>query len=258
MLRKCLDGDNNYAELVSPYSNKNTWKTPCRCSIINEFSRKSSQTDVGMGENDRKLFCHNDFFNYMNSRKVLTTKSIDFESKSTSYNSFTSIATLDYSANSIILILSTLNARILMLKHDLLNNVAVKYDEVNLLKSLEKFSFHSTTPLLYSASNINLAVIDTSKTNNTTLHPKRTLFVTYDRFLFKINLQNCEQFETCESCLGIGENQMRSSNPFCGWCVYEQKCMLKHTCSKKTVIGEYLKFYKWDIFQRRIYLFFKK
>jgi len=34
MLRKCMDGDNSAAELVSPYSNMQTWKAPCRCSMI--------------------------------------------------------------------------------------------------------------------------------------------------------------------------------------------------------------------------------
>ena len=238
MLRKCLDGDNNYAELVSPYSNKNTWKTPCRCSIINEFSRKSSQSDM---ENDRKLFCHNDFFNYMNSRKTLTIKSIGMKGRNNNNNgksnTFTSITTLNFKENSLILILSTLNARVLMLKYDLENNAALKYDEVNLLKALPT-AVNSQTPLLSSALNINLAVLDTSANRLSEDTPlKRDLFVTFDRYLYAINLQNCEQFTDCESCLGIKENQA-ASNPFCGWCVYEQKCMLKETCNKRTKIGK--------------------
>jgi hypothetical protein len=250
MLRKCLDGDNNYAELVSPYSNKNTWKTPCRCSIINEFSRKSSSSqsadepNSNNNNNDhRKLFCHNDFFNYMNSRKVLSMKSLELKlSKlSTTTNSFTSIATLNNNNNdnddTIVLILSTLNARILMLKHHMLTNTATQYDEVNLVNALkenyalEHVSLNAQAQFI-SASNINLAVLDTTSANKI----KRALFVAYDRFLFKIDLQNCEQFTTCETCLGIRENQ-QVSNPFCGWCVYEQKCMLKQTCSRKTMIG---------------------
>ncbi len=97
MLHKCLDGDNSYAELVSPYSNKNTWKTPCRCSIINDSSRRSSTTQSDL-LNERKLFCHNDLFNYMNSRQTLTTKAIDLQyagEQSFKTKSITSIATLN-------------------------------------------------------------------------------------------------------------------------------------------------------------------
>ena len=234
MLRKCLDGDNSYAELVSPYSNKNTWKTPCRCSIINENSRKSSQFDM---QNDRKLFCHNDFFNYMNSRKTLSIRAISMDLRATT---FTGIATMDYDPISLILVVSTLNADIIMLKYEIASNLAVKYDEISVWSAVANAS---STVSAHSAMNMNLALIDTStsliENNRTNIDIQRTLFVTYDRFLFKVDLQNCEQFSTCESCLGIRPSQT-VSNPFCGWCVYEQKCMLKQTCSRKTILGRIL------------------
>lgn len=112
MLRKCLDGDNNFAELVSPYSNKNTWKTPCRCSYLNDYSRKSPQSD------DRKLFCHNDFFNYINSRKTLTIQSINLNI-SDKIKPISSLVSLNTdSSEKLVLILSTLDAKVYMFLFD--------------------------------------------------------------------------------------------------------------------------------------------
>lgn len=56
---------------------------------------------------------------------------------------------------------------------------------------------------------------------------QRTLFATYDRYLYKINLQNCKQFHTCDTCLNGFES---ISNPFCGWCVYKQECSMQKDC----------------------------
>jgi hypothetical protein len=77
MLRKCLEGDNNYGELVSPYSNKNSWKTPCRCSTMSDTTAKKPA--LLSTSDHRKLFCHNDMFNYMNSRQTLTLRSIEMD-----------------------------------------------------------------------------------------------------------------------------------------------------------------------------------
>lgn len=117
MLRKCLDGDNTYAELVSPYSNKNTWKTPCRCSVINDFSRKSfsSQTaNTADLPNEQRLFCHNDFFNYMNSRRTLGLKSIQMDAR---LGAVTAVVGLNSNhqfptRNKVILVLATLDFKL--------------------------------------------------------------------------------------------------------------------------------------------------
>ena len=173
----------------------------------------------------------------------LTIKSVELadvnaeNQVATTTTTFTSIVTLNYDASSLILVISTLNAHILKFKYDVASNVAVKYDQIDLLESV--YNVTSLVSVASAALNINLAVIDSS-IDDTELSPaKRTLFVTYDRYLFKVNMQNCEQFDTCESCLGIRERQV-VSNPFCGWCVYEQKCMLKQACSKKTILGKWI------------------
>ena len=203
MLRKCLDGDNSYAELVSPYSNKYTWKTPCRCSVITDFSRKLPQSDV-LNLNERKLFCHNDFFNYMNSRRTLSIKSIGIELPNT--KPITSIVTMNVDnenpdSNSLVLILSTLDAQIYMLNFDVQNNYAKIYDQISLASV--KSSAGQISLSTSAALNINLVVSQSEMLNAT----RRSLYVTYDRYLYKINLQNCEQYRTCETCLnGASQN----------------------------------------------------
>jgi hypothetical protein len=202
MLRKCLDGDNTYAELVSPYSNKYTWKTPCRCSVINDFSRKLPQSDIF---SDRKLFCHNDFFNYMNSRKTLSIKSIGIAELN---RPITSIASLNARINenesnqNIVLILATLDSQILMFNYNTSANVAYKYDQISLING-KSISAKQHIPASASLS-INLAVVESDVFNETS---KRVLYATYDRYLYKINLQNCEQYRTCEICLNGASNR---------------------------------------------------
>jgi hypothetical protein len=80
MLRKCLAGNNDYGELVSPYSNKNSWKTACCCSTMTDqikrpsFSSSSSSSSFNTiltGHEQCKLFIHNDKFSYINSRRAL-------------------------------------------------------------------------------------------------------------------------------------------------------------------------------------------
>jgi hypothetical protein len=212
MLNNCLEGDNNYAELVSPYSNKNTWKTPCRCSIINDSNRKSRVSSSDSSSTDRKLFCHNDIFNYINSRKLLTIRSIEIQDQMPTTKSFTSLVTLNHSTDSLVLILATSDARIVMLRYDIRNNRAQEYDQIELATTYNPAS-------ISSAFSINLAVHE----NNST----RSLYVTYGRYLYKINLQHCAMFDTCESCV-----EKKRANPFCGWCVYEQRCLLRNQCSE--------------------------
>lgn len=120
MLRKCMDGDNSYAELVSPYSNKATWKAPCRCSMIMDLWRNIEPFDRG---NDRKLFCHNDYFNYLNGRMPLTLNSISIYEKTNIQltKTITGIVAVpsDVTENSpLVLILSTLDAKITMASYD--------------------------------------------------------------------------------------------------------------------------------------------
>ena len=217
MLNKCLDGNNNYAELVSPYSNKNTWKAPCRCSMIADYWKKSAQFDII--NNERKLFCHNDYFNYMNGRQPLTLNAIKLD-VSNQIKAITSLVTIGTNNEQIVLILSTLDSQIVMSVYNPLTNEAIKYDQINIATVLSSY------PAIINkqtAMSINLAILD--ETTN------RFLYITYDKYLIKINLQNCQQFQTCETCMNGGG----TLNPFCGWCVYEQKCLAEQLCIKRTL-----------------------
>lgn len=199
MLRKCIDGDNSFAELVSPYSNKYTWKTPCRCSIITEFSRKLSQFDAS---NERKLFCHNDLFNYMNSRRTLTMYSIKTELGNR--KPITSIATANVNkgdAHRLAIILATLDAQIYMLDYDLHTDFARIYDQVGLV-NVKSASIKPPVMSSSAALDINLVVVESELTNST----RHVLYATYDKYLYKINLQNCDQYRTCEMCLNGADN----------------------------------------------------
>ncbi|RNA23642.1 plexin-A2 isoform X1 [Brachionus plicatilis] len=212
MLKNCLKGDNTYAELVSPYSNKNTWKTPCRCSVINEFPYQTSR------EYNPSLFCQNDFFNYMNSRKTLSTQSIRLDAD---MEPVTAIASLNTDhTDRIILIVSTVDAKIGMLVHSLEKNTASIYEQINLLKSAHFYHRPTLSKSAVFEINLDLVSVDSGDVS------KRLLYATYDKYLFKIDLQNCQQYQNCDTC--------RSVNPFCGWCVYTQKCTLKKSCQIET------------------------
>ena len=131
MLSKCMDGDNSYAELVSPYSNKATWKAPCRCSMITDLWKDMEQSDR---LNIRKLFCHNDYFNYLNGRVPLTLNSIQlYDGQNKNNNHYKGGAPLLFSkvitavsvlvidgeeSPSIVMILATLDAKLLMTTYD--------------------------------------------------------------------------------------------------------------------------------------------
>jgi hypothetical protein len=56
---------------------------------------------------------------------------------------------------------------------------------------------------------------------------ERALYATLDRFLYKIDLQSCDEFKTCATCLA---RQSLAGNPFCGWCVYTERCSSQHAC----------------------------
>lgn len=235
MLRKCLDGDNSYAELVSPYSNKYTWKTPCRCSVITDFSRKLPQADL---VNERRLFCHNDFFNYMNSRRALTVRSIGGGLPVT--RPITAIVSTNVEDRNghIVMALATLDAHVLLLDYDLNSDVARLYDQVSLAGGPLKPAIVTSSVAL----GINLAVVEVQHVNSST---RRVLYATYDHYLYKINLQNCEQYRTCEMCLNGALNGNHSvteaqftqvPNPFCGWCLYEQRCTVRAECLKQRTV----------------------
>lgn len=219
MLDKCLMGDNGFVELFSPYSSQNTkYSVPCRCSMISKPSNY---------QNSHKLFCQNDVFNYMNSRQPLTIKSIDLvglnHPHQDNIKSITSLTSLkiDSSNDNLALVLSTLDAKLIFMTLDLTQNKAFKYDQLNLLvKNSKKLS-------LSSSLSISLNVVN-----------DHFLYVTYDKYLYKVNLQNCDQYKSCNSCLS-GDNEMatnfKTKNPFCGWCIYEQKCMVKSECQQMRI-----------------------
>jgi hypothetical protein len=245
MLRKCLEGDNNYGELVSPYSNKNSWKTPCRCSTMSDTSKKPAFLSVN---DHRKLFCHNDMFNYMNSRQTLTLKSIELDTfePMRPVTAITSlrVASTDSTHNELVLVLSEVNAQLLMLSYNREKNLARQYDQVSLLSSapngfvaqsqhggfIARAGNHSLDGIQYTmqaASEITLQILNSNDLTN-----QKYLYATYDRYLYKINLKNCGQFETCTTCLnGSPLKASKQKNPFCGWCIYDQKCTMSHECN---------------------------
>lgn len=232
MIRKCMDGDNSYAELLSPYSNKATWKAPCRCSMLTLWENMSPLDRI----DDRKLFCHNDYFNYLNGRNPLTLKSIQIRDHNNLIFSKTITAISALHSNiqksgSIVLVLATSDAKIVMSTYNQNKGIAYKYDQVDLIKSNAKFNpMYKSTKIKSSALDISLEIADDYQifSNLTSQDSKdRSLYVTFDRFLFKLDLQNCQNFDTCDKCLG-GEKNI--GNPFCGWCVYTEKCSPHQEC----------------------------
>ncbi|XP_055999844.1 plexin-B-like isoform X4 [Ostrea edulis] len=53
------------------------------------------------------------------------------------------------------------------------------------------------------------------------------LYAMSDRKVAKIPVQNCQQYTTCNTCLG-------SKDPYCGWCTLNHRCTLKSECSNPT------------------------
>lgn len=118
-----------------------------------------------------------------------------------------------------------------------------RYDQVDLLKNGKSLISHK-----YSQASVRLAAqgmqmlvaddyqlpdnaVENSTGNENERNVKeRALYVTFDRFLYKLDLQSCDEFKTCDSCLGNQLQQQLSGNPFCGWCVYTQRCSAEHAC----------------------------
>ncbi|CAC5406684.1 PLXNA [Mytilus coruscus] len=52
----------------------------------------------------------------------------------------------------------------------------------------------------------------------------RNLYLTSQRLVAKVHVENCGQYASCTTCLA-------SNDPFCGWCTLEKRCTLKSNCS---------------------------
>ncbi|CAC5406678.1 PLXNA [Mytilus coruscus] len=52
----------------------------------------------------------------------------------------------------------------------------------------------------------------------------RNLYLTSQRLVAKVPVENCGQYASCTTCLA-------SKDPFCGWCTLENRCTLKSSCS---------------------------
>jgi hypothetical protein len=208
MLLNCLEGKNELAEPVSPYSNKNTWKTPCRCSMIDTYYWRSTASNNITDEEMRSLFCRNDYFNYMNGKHPLTLKSIDIIDKKSIF-AMTCINLVPIDSKSIVLIIATSEATIIQAKYNIQTNEAFIYDKQSLL---DDFFNENERPKLdeTAVNSIQLTIVN------------KQLFASYNNYLFQISLDNCQRFKDCASCIGGINN--KGANPFCGWCVYEQKC----------------------------------
>ncbi|XP_071961387.1 plexin-A4-like [Antedon mediterranea] len=56
-----------------------------------------------------------------------------------------------------------------------------------------------------------------------------TLLVLTEKELFRVRLENCAQYTTCDEC--IGTNLEEDGDPYCGWCTLDKKCSTYDTCS---------------------------
>ncbi|XP_052083178.1 plexin-B-like isoform X8 [Mytilus californianus] len=52
----------------------------------------------------------------------------------------------------------------------------------------------------------------------------RNLYLTSQRLVAKVPVENCGQYASCTTCLA-------SKDPFCGWCTLENRCTLRSNCS---------------------------
>ena len=208
LVSKCLEGRNNYLDPVSPYSNKNTWKTPCRCSMILDYIKKSGNLEIL--SNQHKIFLHNDYLSYMSGRQALSLSAVqlDFESRA----GIGAIAATK-SGDKTVLIAATQDNQVHLSVYHAETNKASKYDKIDLTSLAPSLSHYS--------NHISIAINDNPLNS--------ALYLTSNNFLFKLSLQNCAKFKTCDSCVGVGA--VGSANPFCGWCVYEQRCSARHQCS---------------------------
>jgi hypothetical protein len=49
------------------------------------------------------------------------------------------------------------------------------------------------------------------------------LYIGLNRKILKVNLSNCSSYKTCSTCLN-------SDNPYCGWCLFGNKCTSRSEC----------------------------
>ncbi|XP_060604285.1 plexin-A1-like [Ruditapes philippinarum] len=64
---------------------------------------------------------------------------------------------------------------------------------------------------------------DTIKKDMFTSHDEKHIFVLSERKVFKIPVESCSEFRTCDGCLG-------SNDPYCGWCFLEERCSTSDAC----------------------------
>ncbi|XP_022081092.1 hepatocyte growth factor receptor-like isoform X2 [Acanthaster planci] len=57
---------------------------------------------------------------------------------------------------------------------------------------------------------------------------KQELRILTERQLLKLRVENCNQYKTCESC--IGENAEQDGDPYCGWCTLQDRCTKRSDC----------------------------
>ncbi|KAL3853675.1 hypothetical protein ACJMK2_017198 [Sinanodonta woodiana] len=54
---------------------------------------------------------------------------------------------------------------------------------------------------------------------------RKHLYAFTDRKIYKLKVQECQQYTTCKSCLG-------ANDPYCGWCSLENKCSQRVECER--------------------------
>ncbi|XP_033120025.1 plexin-A4-like isoform X2 [Anneissia japonica] len=57
----------------------------------------------------------------------------------------------------------------------------------------------------------------------------KTLLALTENKLFKLRVENCTQYTTCNEC--IGQEAGKDGDPYCGWCTLERKCTKYDVCS---------------------------
>ncbi|XP_060604288.1 plexin-B2-like [Ruditapes philippinarum] len=68
-----------------------------------------------------------------------------------------------------------------------------------------------------------LNIGDTIKKDMFTSSDEKHIFVLSERKVFKVPVESCSGFLTCNECLG-------SNDPYCGWCFLEERCSTKDAC----------------------------
>ncbi|RWS23603.1 Plexin-A2-like protein, partial [Leptotrombidium deliense] len=114
-----------------------------------------------------------------------------------------------------------------------------------LLTSVAATSIHDSTVAFLGTSNGHLRkgvidtrstsfvyndiIIDRGKSVNSDMHfdpnNKNYLYVMTERRITKVKDQECQDYQTCTECLG-------AKDPYCGWCILENKCSLRSDCAE--------------------------